>query len=367
LQREQNKEINMREIKSKFVATGSCIPKLQVSNADFASHQFLESNGVVLNKSNDTIIDRFKEITGIEKRCYAAPDQKASDLAFLSAVEALNSSGIDKETLDYIIVAQNFGDVAHQSNRTEQVPSLATRVKHALEIENPDCVAYDIIFGCPGWLQGVIQADYFIRSGDAKRCLVIGTETLSRVIDPHDRDSMLYGDGSGAVILEAVTNSSKGILAHGAQTYAGQYATLLTMSESYNPDINSEKDIYLKMSGRKLYEFALNHVPIAIKSVLDKAGIHLREIKKVLIHQANEKMDAAILDRLYKLYDLGIPNKDIMPMTIASLGNSSVATVPTLLDLILKGKINHQIHEGDKVVLASVGAGMNINAVVYQF
>ena len=105
--------------------------------------------------------------------------------------------------LDYILVAHNFGDVTEDNRRSDFVPTLAARVKHKLGIENPTTIAYDLPFGCPGWLQGVIQADYYLRSGDAKRVLVIGAETLSRVCDPHDRDSMIYADGAGAILLEA--------------------------------------------------------------------------------------------------------------------------------------------------------------------
>jgi 3-oxoacyl-[acyl-carrier-protein] synthase-3 len=105
-----------------------------------------------------------------------------------------------------------------------------------------------------------------------------------------------------------------------------------------------------------------------IKTALDKAGLHIKDISKVLIHQANEKMDYAIAERLFSLYDIAAIPKDVIPMTIGFLGNSSVATVPTLLDLLLKGKLEgHKINAGEKIVIASVGAGMNINAVVYSF
>lgn len=356
-------------IKTVIAATGSYIPEVVITNADFLNSRFLEKDGSPIVKDNAIIIEKFREIAGIEERRYAENHQNASDLGYLSAKNALESSGIDPETLDYIIVAHNFGDVKYQSNRSDMVPSLASRIKHLLKIHNPDCVAYDLPFGCPGWVQGIIQADYFIKSGDAKRCLVIGTETLSRVVDPHDRDTMLYSDGGGAVILEAATGTSTGILAHKTQTHAIEHAMLLTM---HNPvyDCGGEKnDMFLTMNGRKLYEFALSNVPLVVKMALEKAGVHLSEIKKVLIHQANDKMDHAILQRLFKLYDMDAGDVySIMPMTIAWLGNSSVATVPTLLDLVLKGKIEqHQINKGDKVVFASVGAGMNINAVVYQF
>ena len=320
-----------------------------------------------MEQDNAHIIKKFEAITEIGARCYAQRGQKASDLAYLAATDALQSSGIDAETLDYIIVAHNFGDVAFGSNRTDLVPSLATRVKHLLHVKNPDCVAYDMAFGCPGWLEGVIQAHYFLRSGDARRALVIGAETLSRVIDPHDRDSMLYSDGAGAVVLEAsAAEKPVGILSHKAQTYADEYGLLLHMEHSYNPDY-PQPDLFLHMNGRKLYEFALKQVPQVIKCALDKAGLHLSDIDKVLIHQANGKMDTAILNRLFALYGMENTDKDIMPMTISWLGNSSVATIPTLLDLIQKGKMEQKIEEGNKVVFASVGAGMNINALVYQF
>ena len=121
------------------------------------------------------------------------------------------------------------------------------------------------------------------------------------------------------------------------------------------------------MDGRKLYQYALSNVPGLVKESLDKAGVSLDEVNKVLIHQANEKMDRAILDRLFHLYESGTPPEGVMPMTINKLGNTSVATVPTLLDLILRNNIEgHRINPGDIVVFASVGAGMNINSVVYR-
>jgi len=242
---------------------------------------------------------------------------------------------------------------------------MASRIKARLQIENPDCVGYDLPFGCPGWVQGVIQSHLYIKAGAAKRCLVIGTETLSRLVDPHDRDSMIYGDGSGAVVMEA-QEGERGVVEYKTQTHAFHHSELLNMGLSYTGKDN--ESLFIKMNGRKVYEFALNEVPLLVKSVLDKAGVHISEIKKVLIHQANEKMDEAIVERLYKLYDIDTVPSGVMPMIISWLGNSSVATVPTLLDLITKGKLEgHHIDRGDKVVMTSVGAGMNINAILYQF
>jgi len=352
-------------IKSVIIGTGSYIPEVKVANAAFANHLFLDKTGTPIKQDNSLIIKKFHNITGITERRYAKPDQLASDLGVLAAQEAITAASIDRETLDYIIVAHNFGNLAYGSNRSNLLPSMASRIKAGLQIENPDCVGYDLPFGCPGWVQGIIQAHLYIKAGAAKRCLVIGTETLSRLVDPHDRDSMLYSDGSGAVVVEA-RESEQGIVGYKAQTHALHHSELLNMGLSFT---GKDKDsLYMKMNGRKVYEFALNHVPLVVKSVLDKAGVHINEISKVLIHQANEKMDAAILDRLFKLYGIDEVSKNVMPMTIGWLGNSSVATIPTLLDLIMKGNLEgHQILQGDKVIMTSVGAGMNINAILYQF
>jgi 3-oxoacyl-[acyl-carrier-protein] synthase-3 len=353
-------------MRSVIIGTGSYVPDQIVNNKVFENNQFYQADGSKLYKKNQGIIARFSEITGINERRYATAEQNCSDLALFCAESAISSSRIDRETLEYIIVAHNFGDVSSQSNRISQVPTLASRVKAMLGIQNPDCVAYDLLFGCPGWIQGVIQADCFIRSGMAKRCLIIGCETLSRVIDPHDRDSMIYADGSGAIILEGSSSIASGILSHKTRTYAND-SNLLRMDSSYSDFTNDQNDRFLKMDGRKVYEFALRNVPLVMKDVIEKAGLHLTDIKKVLVHQANDKMDRAILQRLFKLYHEEIVPDNLMPMTIGWLGNSSVATVPTLLDLVCRGRlVGHEINPGDYILMASVGAGMNVNAILYR-
>lgn len=357
----------MSSIYSVIVGSGRYIPTRIVKNEDFLNREFFDASGVRMTKSNQEIIEKFQQITEIEERRYVTNDLKASDIAFLAAKDALSSSGIDKETLDYIIVAHNFGDVSHENRRTDMVPNLAARVKGMLGIVNPFTVAYDLPFGCPGWLQAMIQANYYIRSGDAKRVLVIGAETLSRIYDPHDIDSMIYSDGSGAVILEGLKSENPvGILAHLTRTDTLDHVHLLTMDLSYNPNFGSN-DLFLKMNGRKLYEYALNYVPQLVKECIDKAGITIGDIGKVLIHQANAKMDDAIFARLLKLYGVKDVPANIMPMTISKLGNNSVATIPILYDMIAKGDMeNQQFKKGEYLVFTSVGAGMNINAFVYK-
>ncbi|MBF2709519.1 3-oxoacyl-ACP synthase III family protein [Flavobacterium soyangense] len=352
-------------MKIKITGVGSYIPEVKVANIDFDKHVFLNDDGSPFGYTNEVVIEKFKSITGIEQRRYAAPEQCSSDLAFLASQKAIENAGIDPETIDYIIFAHNFGDVKYGTNQSDMIPSLATRVKHKLQIKNPKGVAYDILFGCPGWIEGVLQSNAFIKSGMAKRCLVIGAETLSRVVDDHDRDSMIYSDGAGATIIEA-SDDETGLLSYESATFAYDEAEYLFFGKSYNP--NLDPDIkYIKMYGRKIYEFALSQVPTAMKNCLDKSGLGIDDVKKILIHQANEKMDEAIIHRFYKLYGKSVP-KDIMPMSIHELGNSSVATIPTLFDLLISGKIeNQEIHKGDVIIFASVGAGMNVNAFVYRY
>lgn len=348
-----------------ITGTGSYLPKIITKNEDFLEHKFMASDGASIGHDNAVIIEKFEAITGISQRRYANPKLNTSDLGFLAAQEAITNAGVDKESIDYIIFAHNFGDVSHGKIQGDTLPSLATRVKHLLQIKNPSCVAYDLLFGCPGWIEGVIQAQAFIKSGMAKRCLVVGGETLSRVIDPHDRDSMIYSDGAGACILEA--NSKNGeILAHASQTHANAEAYYLFFDKTNNREGCSDTR-YIKMHGRKIYEFACTHVPKAMADCLEKSGVGIDEVKKIFIHQANEKMDEAIIKRFYKLYGKEAPD-GVMPMIIHEMGNNSVATVPILYDRVLKGELKeHQLNKGDIVIFASVGAGMNINAVVYRY
>lgn len=357
---------NTNKIYSVIKGTGSYIPENIISGEHFLNSSFYD-NGVKLDKENTEIINKFSEITEIIERRYVCSNLVNSDIATLAAKKALETGNVDKETLDHIILCHNFGDVADGSNRMDMLPALAAKVKAELGVENPNCVAYDIIFGCPGWVQGVIQADYLIRSGDAKRVMVIGSETLSRIIDPHDRDSMIFSDGAGAVIFEARESAEPiGIIAHKSQTFAS-HANLLVMGNSNNPD-EQNGNTYLKMNGRKLYEFAVINVPQVVKMAIDKSGVSIGEIKTVFIHQANGKMDNAIMKRLFKLYNLDAVPENLVPMTISWLGNSSVATIPTLIDLVLNNKVEgYKVEKGQYAVFASVGAGMHINAIVYKF
>jgi 3-oxoacyl-[acyl-carrier-protein] synthase III len=355
--------------RSVITGSGCYIPPFIQTNQDFARHAFFTEGGIPLTVAPDEVVGKFKKITGIEERRYTTDDLNASNIGFEAAKKAIEDSGIDPETLDQLIVAHNFGNVIKDTIQTAAVPSLASQLKHALGIRNPNCIAYDILFGCPGWLQGLIQADSFFKSGMASKALVIGTETLSRVIDMYDRDSMIFSDGAGAVVLEKKEGDEKspGIISYVAQTHSVEEIDYINMGMSYYPQSNP-RIRYLKMKGRKVYEYALKHVPEAMKICLDKSGLAIGELKKIFIHQANEKMDEAIIKKLYLLYGIETPPQLIMPMSISWLGNSSVATIPTLLDLVRKHQFpEHDLFPGDIILFASVGAGMNINALCYRY
>ena len=347
-----------------IVGTGSFVPKNKITNNSFVEKSFFDKEGVSYPNSNKEIIDKFQAITGITERRYADKEHTTSDLATFASLEAIKDAEIDKESIDYIIVAHNFGEVEYGTNQYIALPSVATMVKHKLEIVNENCVAYDLIFGCPGWIEGIIQAKSFIKSKMAKRCLVIGADTLSRTIDHSDRDSMIFADGAGAAIVEE-TNENGGILSHKTITKAGKEALYLFCDRSYDPN-NKEKIKHIKMNGRKVYEFAISNIPSALKICLEESGKKIDDVKKIFLHQANEKLDEAVLKYFYKQFDKKIP-ENIMPISVDVFGNSSVATIPTLYDVVLKTNFkDHKVSKGDVILFASVGAGMNINAITYQ-
>lgn len=366
----RKKLMNYRS-KTVIVASGRYIPENVVKNEDFHDKVFFNANQQLIEKENSEIADKFEKITGIRERRYVSDDLVTSDTAFFAAKDAIESSGIDRETLDYIIVAHNFGDVTSDNRRSDMVPSLASRVKAKLGISNPGAVCFDIVFGCPGWLQSLILADNFVRAGNCRRALIIGSETLSRVYDPHDIDSLLYSDGAGAVIVESRESDEEiGVLYHKARTDALNLSKLLIMGRSYNSEF-AGSDLFLKMQGHQLYKYAITTVPGMIKDCLDENNLTLQDIDKVLIHQANEKMDVEIMNKVFDLYDADQEIRSklelLMPMTISYLGNNSVATVPIIYDMIVKNQFEgHNFKKGDLLLFCSIGAGMNINVLLYR-
>ena len=355
------------KIQTTIIGSGSYIPPVIIDNDHFLDHKFFDpATRLPFDKDNAEIIEKFREITNIHERRWSQPEQQTSDLGYYAAKVAIESSGIDPESLDFIIAAHNFGDMASDNYRSSMVPYVASRIKQKLGLKNPQMFAHDVIAGCPGWVQALIVADMYIKSGQYQRGLVIGSDVNSRVADPYDRDKMIFADGAGAVIVQAVSSEEPvGILSHAMQTDAID-ADILVMDRSLNPEY-PRKDLFIRMQGHKVYVYALTNVPKVVKRSLQLAGLTLEDVKMVLIHQANEKMDQAILERVFKLYKIKEIPEGVMPMTINKLGNSSSATVPTLYDLISKNKLEgYAFKSGDVIIFTSVGAGMMINSVVYK-
>lgn len=350
-----------------ITGSGHFLPERIIKNNYFLNYDFFGEDGLRIEKSVQETIDKFREITEIEERRYADDKMFTSDLAAIAAKRAIEDAGIDKEELDYVIVANNYGDIDPVYRQVDSMPSVATRVKNKLGIKNNHCRPYEMLFGCPGWVEGLIMAHHLFLSGTAKKALIVGADTLSRAVDPHDRTAMIFADGAGAVILEAKESDKKeGIISYDTICDSMEEMDFLTNDISLNSDYDGSK-VNIKMRGRKVYEYALRKVPALIKRSIDNSGLAITDINKILLHQANAKMDHAMVARLFKLYGIKEIPVDVAPMTVQKFGNSSVATIPTMYDLIAKKKLgNHSFHPGDHLVFGSVGAGMNINSIVYK-
>lgn len=272
----------------------------------------------------------------------------------------------------YLENLENAGNKFTSIVYASEQKSVASEVRERLGIKKRD-FEFDLVFGCPGWLHGMHMADNYLKSSrPGKKILVIGAETLSKHIDSYDPDSMLYADGAGAVVLESILSKEKtGIISYSARSdTTDEEVCLLRMEPSYNPAYKNDK-LFLKMDGHKVFKYAVEKVPEVIMEAIEIAGLNLSDIRLFLVHQANKKLDEAIIKRVN-----GKADSSIMPMTIHKLGNSSVATLGILYYLIKNGDkeniFNCNISRYNFIpksydVFGSVGAGMNRNAMVYRF
>lgn len=328
----------------------------------------MDSMGVPSSKPTAEIIGKLEQITGIKERGYISEKGDSVPLMVAASEHALADWGKDKNLIDGIIVAHNAGNMLEGRDGFHTVPNMAALLKNKLGIENFECFAYDLLFGCPGWLQGVIQAHQAIQMGDAKHVLVIGIEVASRLLDPHDLDSMILADGCGAAVISASdTGDDSGIISYATFSHALEDISCIYLDRSYNKEITAPT--LFKMNGKDVYKYATVWVPKVIKKALDKAGLNASDVDMFLFHQANGKMLHAFANNLAQMYGMeGLSFEGKIPTTIEFTGNTSVATIPTMLDLILKNNLGeYKIKKGDLIVMASVGAGMHCNALVYKY
>ncbi len=357
----------MTETRSIIAGTGCLIPELLVPNSHFEASEFYDRNGARMEKSGAEIVAKLESITGIRERRYIPFEQDSIQLMTDASRLAVEDAGLDVNDLSGIIVAHNAGNMVPDTGAFHTVPNLAAALKHELHSTNHNCFAYDILFGCPGWLQAIIQAHHAIQCDGAEHILVTGLEVASRLLDPHDPDSMILADGCGACVVSRSHSDARGLISYSTFSHAMQDVRIIYLGPSNKPGVDGS--CYFHMNGRAVYKYATEWVPAVIKSALEKAKLDVTDIDLFLFHQANAKMLEAVAANLATLSDVPADSfAGKIPTTIDFLGNTSVATIPTMLDLIRKQELEgYHIAAGDVVVMASVGAGMHCNAIVYKF
>lgn len=309
---------------TRIIGTGSCLPETVVTN-DFLS--------TIMDTSDEWITTR----TGIRER-HLVKDETTTSLAIGAAKQALAAAGVAPAELDLIIVGTVSGD--------HVTPSTACEVQAGLGAVN--AAAFDINAACSGFLFGLHTVNAYIRSGMCKTALVIGAESLSRIMDWNDRSTcVLFGDGAGAAVVRA---DETGLLAYeqGTDGEKGRYLCCPNRTNN-NPLIQTDKTLgYTRMDGQEVYKFAVTYVPASILRVLEEAKLQPEDIKYYILHQANLRIIQSVAKRL-KL------DEDRFPISLDHCGNISAASVPILLDEVNK---KGMLQKGDKLILSGFGGGL---------
>ena len=321
-------------MKIKITGIGSCLPELCVTNDD-------------LGKWIDTSDEWIRTRTGISKR-HIAVEETTSSMASEAAKKALEDAGISSAEIDIIIAATISAD--------KHLPGLACEMQKNIGAEN--AVAFDINAACSGFLFAMNTAAMYLQNGEYKNALVIGAETLSKMIDWTDRSTcVLFGDGAGAAVLSA--GKEEGILSMIQHSDGSRGDVLSCLArKGNNPYKKGDTSLsYISMDGQAVYRFAVKTVPKVIKDAVDKAGMRLEEIDFFLLHQANYRIIEAVAKRL------GQPMEKF-PVNLFDCGNISAASVPILLDNVNK---HGMMTKGMKIVLAGFGAGLTWGATVLNW
>ncbi len=321
-------------IRSVITGTGSALPARRVSNAQLAEQ---------VDTSDEWIVER----TGIRFRHIAGPDETTGTLAYDASKAALAAAGTLAQDIDLIVLATATPD--------QTFPSTATKVQAMLGID--DCVAFDVAAVCSGFLYAVQVADSMIRSGVAKRALVIGAETFSRILDWEDRTTcVLFGDGAGAIVLEAqdtADQGGRGILT--TKLHAdGRHNELLYVDGGVSTTGTVGK---LRMKGREVFRHAVTNLAAVMTESLAMAGVEASDVDWVVPHQAN----ARILDATAR--KLGLAPERVV-VTVDQHANTSAASVPLALDVAVR---DGRIREGQIIVLEAMGGGFTWGAAVVRF
>ena len=323
---------------SVIVGTGACVPERVLTNAD-------------LERMVDTTDQWIRERTGIRERRIADPSQAVSDLSFVAAKNALEMAGIDPVDLDLILVATLTPD--------RLLPSASCTLQELLGARH--AAAFDLTAACSGFIYGLGVGDAMIRSGMIQTALVIGAETLSRIVDYQDRSTcVLFGDGAGAAVLRPSV-SGRGVLAVELRSDGTQGDLLeIPAGGSRLPASHQtvdERGHFIKMRGNELFKFAVRAMESVSRSTMEAAGVPPEEMALLIPHQANYRMVKATADRL------GVPEERLV-LNIERFGNTSAASVPICLDEAVRGG---RLKQGDKFAMVAFGGGVTWGAAVCEW
>jgi len=319
------------KIKSKITATGSYLPNKILTNTDLEK---------LVETTNDWIVER----TGISERHIIAENELTSDLAFNAAKKTLENSKISAAEIEMIIVATTTPDLTF--------PSTATTLQAKLGASK--AFAFDIQAVCSGFVFALNCADNFIRSGQVKNALVVGAESLSRIVDWTDRNTcVLFGDGAGAVLLEATTDENSGIIACDLHSDGTLNDILKT---SGGPALNQKAGV-IEMAGKEVFKHAVDKMAKSVLSALAKAGMTTKNIDLLIPHQANLRILNAVATRLE------LPPQKVI-ITVQDHANTSAASIPLALDYANR---NGKVKKGDVLVLEALGGGLTWGSVVLKW
>lgn len=326
-------------MRSRVIGTGSYVPDRVVTNAEL---------GPALGVDDAWIVER----TGIRERRYAAPGQSTSDMAVLAAQRALESASLAPEDLDLIVVATVTGDAP--------TPATATFLQARLGAKR--AFAFDVSAACTGALYALSIADQYLRSGTARRALVVGAELPSRLLDESDRDTAhIFGDAAGALVLEATEDRQAGLLS--THLFSdGEHAEILWVPAPgsrtpASPEVYARRLDRLRMSGREVYRSAVRHMVAAAREALSANKVSSGDVRHVVVHQANLRILEAVADRI------GIPMERVF-INLDRYGNTSAAAIPMSLDELRRAG---RLAQGDLVLALAVGAGLTWGSALFRW
>jgi 3-oxoacyl-[acyl-carrier-protein] synthase-3 len=318
---------------SRIVATGKYLPQRILTNAD-------------LEKMVETTDEWIRTRTGIVHRHIAADDEATSDLAYQASLVAMRDAGLKPADIDLVLVGTTTPDLIF--------PNVACLVQEKLGIAG--CPAFSLEAACSGFIYSLVVADQFIRAGQARRALVIGAETMSRIIDWKDRETcVLFGDGAGAVILEAAEKPGIIYSTLGAD---GRYRELLYASSGVSTRHREQRDAAaLRMKGNEVFKVAVKTLENLVDDVVEKNRLEKGEIDWLIPHQANIRIISATAKRLQ------MPMERVI-LTVQEHGNTSAASVPMALDTAIR---DGRIKRGDLLLLEAFGGGFTWGASLVRY